>query len=89
MPTVASDIAGSVRELPFPRKQIPEPAVIYNRCADMSNTKPACFYMYLNSLTCNSLVTLELEKLKRDSIALAQLSVVLTALLTLRKGNET
>jgi heat shock protein HspQ len=41
MPTEASDIAGPVREQPFPHKQILEPEVIYNRYTYVSNIKLA------------------------------------------------
>jgi hypothetical protein len=41
MPTEASDIAGPVREPPFPHKQNLEPEVIYNRYTYVSNTKLA------------------------------------------------
>ena len=41
MPTEASDIVRTTREPPFLHKQNFEPAVIYNRCTDVSNTKLA------------------------------------------------
>ena len=85
MPTEASDLAGPVHKAPFLRKQNLEPAVIYNRCRYVSNTKPVRFYMYFNGLKCNSLVRQELEEPKRDSTATAQL----IAQLSLREGKET
>jgi hypothetical protein len=44
--------------------------------------------MYVNGVKCNSLLTRELEATKRDSSALAQLTGLLIAQLTLRKRNE-
>jgi len=83
MPIEASDIARLVCKPPFLHKQNPEPAVIYNRCIYVSNTKLVCFYIHLNGLTGNSLSMRELEESKRDSTAPAQL----IAQLPLRKGN--